>query len=400
VMPTECLFFFDIFQCPEAMTIKRIKTKSSRKTSVQPKAKKRSASHSPVDGDSIPKKASIESPQTSETPLKTGRAFTFEVRAKDYNAAIEHEVNHVLEPRKPTGMLELFLRNCPAGITDNDIKKYYSSLGQGAITRIKWMRHPNGEFKHIGYVQFATEELARQALQLPAPTIKARRLSVQLNPVIDDKREVTPNVVEISGAPPGSDEQIKEWAKPCGPGAVVKIKWLQYKDGTPRRLALVQFFSANMALMAGKLKPPCLEGHECGVKVYPDRLTPYSPTEVALSHCPDGLDDQHILNYYMWLGAGAVEKVSWLDGRKEGPHRVAFVRFKDESMCALALQLPAPAISGRAARIALAPRCGGPPLPNHLTASEGSGGWTAKSAASPEHGKGGPAPHQHKHFPQ
>lgn len=30
--------------------------------------------------------------------------------------------------------------------------------------------------------------------------------------------------------------------------------------------------SANMALMAGKLKPPCLEGHECGVKVYPDRL--------------------------------------------------------------------------------------------------------------------------------
>lgn len=42
-----------------------------------------------------------------------------------------------------------------------------------------------------------------------------------------------------------------------------------------------------------------------------------------LFRCPS----QHILNYYMWLGAGAIEKVSWLDGRKEGPHRVAFVRF-------------------------------------------------------------------------
>eukprot|EP00668_Euglena_longa_P029328 GGOE01036674.1.p2 GENE.GGOE01036674.1~~GGOE01036674.1.p2 ORF type:complete len:447 (+),score=117.91 GGOE01036674.1:69-1343(+) len=279
------------------------------------------------------------------------RACTFEV---DEESPFP---NAKQQPREPTpaGLLELFLSNCPRGITDADIRNHYAPLGNKAITRIKWIKDQQGNFKHIGYVQFASEALAQKALKMPRPHVLDKTLKAVINFVPAEKKQVTPNVVEISGVPPEvTDDDIREWAEPCGEGSVLKVKRITHKDGSFRGLVLVQFFSASIAQQAAALPPPVFHGQTCRLRLYANTLTKDSPREIFLTKLFSEMNEQLIRNHYMWLGVGALERIRWDIGSGDSAQDVAFVRFRDEATCARALHMNPPTVNGRAAKVGLA----------------------------------------------
>eukprot|EP01012_Entosiphon_sulcatum_P014844 TRINITY_DN1985_c0_g1_i1.p1 TRINITY_DN1985_c0_g1~~TRINITY_DN1985_c0_g1_i1.p1 ORF type:complete len:315 (-),score=63.94 TRINITY_DN1985_c0_g1_i1:34-954(-) len=80
------------------------------------------------------------------------------------------------------GVTELVLRRCPQTIKDDHVYEHVKSLGDGAVERINWvMSKEDGSFRGLGFVRFATAELAAQAAALGAPTVDGQTIIWELN---------------------------------------------------------------------------------------------------------------------------------------------------------------------------------------------------------------------------
>ncbi|XP_042419145.1 nucleolin 1-like isoform X2 [Zingiber officinale] len=133
-----------------------------------------------------PKKSSDSSEESSdeesedEKPLKTPKK-DLDVKMKDANAVSAEKLTATKSENKTNqtpGSRTLFVGNLSFNVGQDDVVEFFKEAGE--VVEVRLSAAEDGTFKGFGHVEFATEEVAKKALELNGQELYGRAVRLDL----------------------------------------------------------------------------------------------------------------------------------------------------------------------------------------------------------------------------